>query len=142
MLCKATFSYSKNLNIVFKIMMYNKRKMSMTYCRVAMWIQLKWSPSIHYFWIWWIANLTQAPKRQKYVLYFGLMSLGLESNVLEYTNIWNWVLGQMSVCSRLKIFNFIPYFAGPLWSSPYFLFVIGLLWVMAAITHLSTQYSV
>ena len=31
----------KDLNIVFKIMMDNKRKMSMTYCRVAMWIQLK-----------------------------------------------------------------------------------------------------
>ena len=31
----------KDLNIVFKIMMYNKRKMSMTYCRVAMWIQVQ-----------------------------------------------------------------------------------------------------
>ena len=31
----------KDLNIGFKVTMYNKRKMSMTYCRVAMWIQVQ-----------------------------------------------------------------------------------------------------
>ena len=38
---QSNISYSKNLNIVFKIMMYDKRKMSMTYCRVAKWIQVQ-----------------------------------------------------------------------------------------------------